>query len=199
MTWSAAATFGDLPRQAAWRHQEARDGFEVVFFASSQDGYRITGHTAAVEDGQAWTVSYELHVGADWSTRTAKVRGASAAGERHVTIESAGSGHWLVDGVAAPELAGCYDVDLESSAMTNAFPVRRLRLEIGQAADAPAVYVCAADLRAERLEQRYSRLADEDGRQCYDYSAPAFDFAGWLTYDSCGLVTSYPGLAVRIS
>ena len=34
---------------AAWRHRDARDGFEVAFLDERDGGVRIEGHTAAVE------------------------------------------------------------------------------------------------------------------------------------------------------
>lgn len=95
----------------------------------------------------------------------------------------------------APQLAGCLDVDLESSVFTNALPVHRLRLQDGQRADAPAVYVRALDLAVERLEQSYLRAGSEGAHGRYDYSAPRFDYTGQLIYDSYGLLLDYPGIA----
>ena len=63
----------------------------------------------------------------------------------------------------------------------------------GGRAEAPAAYVRAADLGVDRLEQTYEHLGP--GR--YGYAAPAFDFACVLEYDDTGLVTRYPGIAVR--
>lgn len=60
------------------------------------------------------------------------------------TIPSAG---WTHRG------ARSLDVDLESSALTNALPVHRMGLGIEPAADAPAAYVRALDLSVDRLEQ----------------------------------------------
>jgi uncharacterized protein len=108
-----------------------------------------------------------------------------------------GAGQWLVDGVPASHLDGCLDVDLESSALTNALPVRRLGLAPGACAAAPAAYVRAIGLPVERLEQTYLRAPDDAARQRYDYAAPAFGFACRLTYDESGLVLDYPGIAVR--
>ncbi len=112
-------------------------------------------------------------------------------------LEVDSSAHWLVDGVAAPLLDGCLDVDLESSACTNTLPVHRLQLSIGASADAPAAYVRALDLRVERLEQSYARI-DDGAEQRYDYESPAYDFACRLTFDASGLATDYPGIAVRV-
>ena len=95
------------------------------------------------------------------------------------------------------QVDGCADVDLGSSALTNAFPVRRLGLRTGDAADAAAVYVRAPDLVVERLDQRYRRLPDEGHAARYEYEAPRFDFACTIRYDEAGLVLDYPGIAVR--
>ena len=95
------------------------------------------------------------------------------------------------------QVDGCADVDLGSSALTNAFPVRRLGLRTGDAADAAAVYVRAPDLVVERLDQRYRRLPDEGHAARYEYEAPRFDFACTIRYDETGLVLDYPGIAVR--
>lgn len=188
-----------LPTHAAWRHRDARNGFEVLFLRRSPDGYRFEGHTTAVEQDEAWAVGYEIEVDERWRTRSAHVVGCSTSGRREVTLRSDGSDGWLVDGNPAPELRGCFDVDLEASAFTNALPVHRLRLRVGQAAGAPAVYVRAVDLTVERLEQRYARVADRGGLERYDYSAPRFGYNGELAYDSAGLLTQYPGLAERIA
>ena len=125
--------------------------------------------------------------------------GQSSRGTRTVRLETDGRGSWLVDGGAAPHLDGCFDVDLESSSLTNAFPVNRLRLAPGDEADAPAAYVRALDLAVERLEQRYVRIDDGTGLERYDYTSPAFDFRCELTYDAAGLVLDYPGIASRVA
>ena len=114
-------------------------------------------------------------------------------------LEADGGGRWRIDGRAAPHLDGCLDVDLESSAMTNALPVHRLTLGIDGMAQAPAAYIRALDLSVERLEQQYTRTSHQDGHQRYDYSAPAFDFSRQLVYDEAGLVLVYPGIAVRVA
>ena len=75
--------------------------------------------------------------------------------------------------------------------------MHRLGLADGTRAEAPAAYVRALDLRAERLEQSYARLPDQGGSQRYRYAAPAFGFTCTLIYDESGLVLDYPGIAVR--
>src|SRR4051795_12216792 len=185
-----------LPRFAGWRHQGARAGSGVVFLARGA-GRRAGGHTAAIEEGEPFAVRYAIELDERWRTRSARVAGQSASGARSLTVESDGAGRWVVDGRAAPELDGCLDVDLESSALTNAFPVHRLALAPGEAADAPAAYVRALGLGVERLEQHYARIDTGAARRRFDYVAPAYDFSCVLVYDEDGLLLDYPGIATR--
>jgi hypothetical protein len=196
---NAAMSLLPPPSSATWLHQEARTGFEVVYFSDLGDGHHIEGWTTAVEDGHAWLVRYEIDVGSDWVTRSASVMNRTVDGTRTTVLDADEHGRWRVDGIPAPQLDGCLDVDLESSAMTNAFPIRRMALAVDESSPAPAAYVRALDLSVERLDQTYTRLPDDDGRQQYDYESPAFDFSCRLTYDQSGLVQSYPGIAMRIS
>jgi hypothetical protein len=189
----------ELPATAAWRHVGARDGFEVVFLRRETDGYQLDGQSTAVENGQAWGIRYTITLDASWATRSAHLVGRSALGSHEVRLEGDGSGRWRLEGRPAPQLDGCFDVDLEASACTNALPVHRLGLDVGQEADAPAAYVRAFDLRLERLEQRYARLPDDGERVRYDYAAPAFGYRDELAYDKVGFVLVYPGIAVRVA
>jgi uncharacterized protein len=194
------AAFDELPPTAAWRHEASRDGHEVAFFKNVPGGVRLEGCTAAVEDGKAWVVGYEILVDKGWRTKSARVWTRSRSGEREVRVQTAGSGRWLIDGAAAEHLDGCIDVDLESSACTNTLPVHRLALGVGETGESPAVYLRALDLGIEPLEQRYHRVADDDGttRRRFHYSAPRFDYDDHLVYDLHGLVLDYPGIATRI-
>ncbi len=189
-----------LPSIAAWRHLDARDGFEVLFVRREHDRYHLDGYSTAIQEGEAWGIRYALTLDEDWVTRSAHVVGQSASGAHEVRLEGDGSGEWRVDGEPAPQLSGCFDVDLEASACTNALPVHRLGLRVGERAVAPAVYVRAPALRVERLEQSYARLESDGGERArYDYVAPAFDFKAVLTYDRFGFVLDYPGIAVRVA
>jgi hypothetical protein len=186
------------PEFAAFEHRDATAGFEVAFFHVTSDSVVIDGYTAAAEDGEAYAVTYTIELDPQWRTRRAHVRSQSSRGSHDTAIDADGKGRWTIDGTAMPELTGCLDLDLEASALTNAFPVRRLALDVGQHAEAPAAYVRALDLRVERLEQQYQRLDDAaDGRARFDYTCSRFDTRCILEYDRTGLVLAYPGIAVR--
>jgi uncharacterized protein len=188
----------DLPTSSgavAWRHEgSGRLGLETTYFLRQEDGWLFNGTTDATEDGRPWTVGYQLIVDSAWRTRRARVTLA----DRSIVIEGDGDGHWVVDGAQAPELDGCLDVDLEASALTNAFPVHRLGLAVGEGADAPAVYVRVAGLAVARLAQRYTRIENDEHGWRYDYVAPEFDVHTVVAYDHTGFVRSYPEIAVRV-
>jgi hypothetical protein len=189
--------FSALPPAAAWQHREARQGFEVAYFQPAGQGYQVSGCTTAVEGGQSWVVSYAISLDETWRTRSAQITGRSASGVRHAQLETDAQGHWRINGEPVSHLDGCLDIDLESSAMTNALPVHRMDLRVGDRASAPAAYVRAAGISVERLTQHYARIADDDRSQRFDYAAPAFDFTCVLRYDESGLALDYPGIAVR--
>jgi hypothetical protein len=170
-----------------------------VYLQAEESSCLVEGWTTAIEGGKPWMVSYRIELDEDWRTRHADVLGRSRFGPCLTVLEADGEGHWLVDGEVAPHLDGCLDVDLESSALTNALPVHRLGLFVGDSSPAPAAYVRALDLSVERLEQAYERLTDEGNHHRYDYAAPASDFTCRLVYDESGLVLDYPGIAVRSS
>lgn len=188
--------FSSPPAVAAWLHQQARTGFEVAGVQSVNDGWVLSGCTSAVEEGEAWVVDYQIEVAADWTTRSARVTRRVGAVGRGAIIEGDGRGRWRVDGVRRDDLDGCLDIDLESSALTNAFPVHRLALEPRRSAEAPAAYI-RTSLAVERLEQTYTRMDSQERHQRFQYRAPVFGFECELLYDASGFALSYPGIAVR--
>jgi hypothetical protein len=188
----------ELPLSAAWRHQGARDGFEVAYIRQMPRGDRLQGYTTAVEAGQSWVVGYRITVDESWRTRTAHVWTDSTAGLRQARLESDTAGTWTLDGSVVLHLQGCLDVDLESSACTNTLPIHRLRLEAGTLADAPAAYVRVAGLAIERREQSYLMVSSDEAHDQYAHAAPIFDFECRLVYDNAGLLLDYPGLAQRV-
>jgi uncharacterized protein len=192
------ASASDLPQSAAWRHVDAHEGFEVVFPRVDDDRLCLQGHIAVIEEGVACGVRYALDLDRDWTTRSAHVIARSPSGEYERRIERAEDGALTVDGEAAPQLDGLVDVDLEGSAVTNALPVNRMRLDVGEKVDAPAAYVRLPDLRVVRLDQTYRRIEDDGDRTRYEYEAPEFDTRCVLLYDSSGLVLEYPGIARRV-
>jgi hypothetical protein len=190
--------FHPPPPAAAWRHVDPRDGFETVFLRTVASGHVIEGHTAAVEAGAIWAVHYVIEVDDRWVTQHCVVRSWSVAGDHEIRLTHDAAGRWRVDGVLAPALDGCLDIDLEASACTNMLPVRRAAFPLQRDTDAPAAFVRAPGLEVERLEQTYRRLSSDREDLQFEYRAPRFGVECELHFGADGLMLDYPGVATRI-
>jgi hypothetical protein len=142
-------------------------------------------------------VGYAIRVDDSWRARSARIAVRTARGVDVLDLERTGS-QWFVDGQHEPALDGCDDLALEASACTNAFPLHRLGLPVGERADASAVYVGGPELRIARLEQVYEHLDDRDGGSRYRYRAPQVSFDAVIKFDAAGLVDDYPTFAERV-
>ena len=155
---------------------------------------QVEGATTATENGEPWVVSYVIGLDPSWRTRTARITRRSRGLAATTLIAADGNGTWWVDGVETPLLQGCLDLDLESSAMTNAFPAHRLDLNDDRVTSVPAAYVRAVG----PVVDRWSRPTRASARTP-TYAAPEFHFACRLVYDEHGLVLDYPGIATRVN
>ena len=105
-------SFSKLPGTAAWRHGDEREGFEVVSITVSDASYRLDGHTAAVEGGQAWVVRYVISLDENWITKGR----ASGAGRARATASCGSSPMGRGDGTStAPRRPNTTDVSTSTS------------------------------------------------------------------------------------
>lgn len=174
------------------------EGVRVNFGAGK--AFRALGRIVRAEPGGDWTASYRIVVREDGSVSRVSFTSATAARERHLTINRTEDGYWLLDtgsGGNRTDLAGAVDVDLAGSVIFNALPVRRLDLHReGGEHTLPVVYVTLPDLEASVVHQTYRSLGAG--------AAPVIEFrsAGFaadLRLDQDGFVIDYPGLATRFA
>ncbi|WP_338887281.1 putative glycolipid-binding domain-containing protein [Rhodococcus sovatensis] len=186
-----------LPATAAWRHLGLRAGFEIAHFSTSnRDGMtRLWGNSLIVEDGVGYAVTYSVSVDENWKTREATIETHTRVATRTTQLLRDEGGGWTVDGRARPDLAGCIDIDLEASLVTNTLPIHRLVENPGTYA-VKAAYV-QLDCTAGVLDQTYDIPVIGASRFSCAYTAPRFDFTADLHYDETGLILDYPGLATR--
>ncbi|MGB7240200.1 MAG: putative glycolipid-binding domain-containing protein [Rhodococcus sp. (in: high G+C Gram-positive bacteria)] len=186
-----------LPATAAWRHLGLRAGFEIAHFApSTRDGTtRLWGNSLIVEDGVGYAVTYSVSVDENWKTREATIETHTREATRTTQLLRDEGGSWTVDGRARSDLAGCIDIDLEASLVTNTLPIHRLVENPGMHA-VKAAYV-QSDCTVGVLDQTYDIPVIGASRFSCAYTAPRFDFTAELYYDETGLILDYPGLAVR--
>jgi len=171
-----------------WRRLDV-PGHDACALRRVASGWRVDGTALFALDAHPCHLTYEVECDVDWCARSALVHGW--IGRRYIDLailrgrESNGS--WAVWSVA---VAGCIDVDLNFTPATNLFAIRRLALDVGENAQAPAAWLRFPELQLERLEQRYERVTED----AYDYRAPSVDYAETLRVSLTGFVTHYPGL-----
>jgi uncharacterized protein len=141
-------------------------------------------------DAHPCQLAYDVECDAGWCTRFASVRGWMGHRDIDVVIASRPGHAWELNGAEQPDVAGCIDLDLSFTPATNLFAIRRLALNVGDSADAPAAWLRFPELQLERLPQRYERLTQEE----YGYSAISAGYAQTLRVSPAGFVTRYPGL-----
>ena len=137
------------------------------------------------------TVPQEMHYivscGTDWVTQAVHVSILEGSHVRSLQLQRDAAGIWRRDNEPLPEFEGLVDVDLQITPSTNTLPIRRLKLNVGQAADTDALWVRFPALTLERLPQRYTRLAEMQ----YIYESAGGAFRADLEVDGEGVVVRY--------
>ena len=168
-------------------HDRDTLGAERCTFSSLQGGFRLAGIALCPIDGVPLQVAYTVDVDTDWHTRAVMVHVETPHNVADLALSTDGAGTWWSQGGMLSSVAGCLDVDLGITPSTNTLPIRRLRLQPGEAADIAAAWVAFPSLRIARLDQRYECLAAGQ----YRYRSDAY--TADLVVDAEGLVHDYEG------
>jgi hypothetical protein len=188
-----------------WQAEDGH-GLEGVRMLPGHGGFRALGRMVRVEPAGGFTASYRLVVGEDGTLSRLSIASATAERERHLTINRTDDGVWLLDtgsgtGAVRDDCAGSVDVDLAFSPMFNTIPIRRLGLhrEAGEHT-LPMVFVSLPELEVRVVEQTYRTVSELD--EGTGHAGIGFrwgDFTADLVVDADGVVTSYPGVARRLT
>ena len=181
-------------RRVIWRRILDDHSFEECVVTAAPDGYGITGHVIAAQDGVPLIVDYEIRCDQAWSARSVAIEQRLNETPRRLRLERAGDG-WLVDGIRDARLDGCAEPDLGLTPSTNALAIRRLDLAIGQAAEIKCAWVKFPALSVEPSLQRYERLGERD----YRYTNVASGFTALVAVDALGLPVTYESIWTRIA
>lgn len=159
-----------------------RPGSERFEMTHDEAGWILRGTI----DSEATRATYEVSCDTAWLTRAAHVE----IGGRAIDL-SAANGRWRVNGVDAPELDGCLDVDLGWSPSTNTLPIRRLNLPIGgKSGILTMAWVRFPELTVEPLRQEYKRVAERH----YVYTSRDGSFRATIEVDGEGVMVEYEGI-----
>jgi len=168
----------DTPgHDACWLHQEA-------------GGWRLEGTAVFRHEGLAARLAYQVACDPAWRTRGGQVQGWLGTDSVALRIARTSAGEWTLNSAVVPDLGGCLDLDFGFTPATNLPQLRRLGLEVGQAAEAPAAWLAVASGMLTFLPQRYERRAEA----MYWYESPSVAYAALLEVTPEGFIRRYPGL-----
>jgi hypothetical protein len=172
-----------------WRRLDAA-GHDACRLVHEGERWRLEGAAAFRDDGAVAQLAYRVTCDEYWRTLDAHIHGSLGSVEVDIGLRRSASGVWILNGEAVPGLRECVDVDLGFTPATNALQIRRVGLDVGQAADVPVAWLDVAARQLSVLEQRYERRTETE----YWYEAPRFDYAGMLVVNSAGFPIVYPNL-----
>jgi hypothetical protein len=149
-------------------------------------------------ENEAWTVTgevgrervqYVMRLSPTWQLRQFLL--FRDLDEPDLWLATDGHARWgEVNGAHRPELDGCQDIDLSCSAFPITVPIRRLPLDVGDAAELPVITVDVDTLTLDVEHRRYERLAERRWRHVRrDAPADADEF----DVDEHGVVVDRPG------
>ncbi|MGH3042409.1 MAG: putative glycolipid-binding domain-containing protein [Gaiellaceae bacterium] len=166
-----------------WEFSEG--GTDLCVLERADRGWRVAGTALLAAEGAPVEIRYAVEVSRAWVTEDAEVVVSFPGGEVRKPFEVGG----LWSGKERPpEFRDCQDVDLGFTPATNTLPIRRLALDVGEEADVSVTWLRWPELRIERAEQHYARVAKDR------YRFSSGDFSAELVVDEQGLVVDYEGL-----
>lgn len=171
--------------RVAWRRTDEILADEHCTLTLRDAGLSLVGTVLGSEDGAPIRIEYRVLADGAGVTTAVHVRDLRGFVQRTIALERSTKGVWTVDGVPAPALKGCKDIDLGCSPSTNTLPIRRLRLAVGASATIQAAWLLFPQLTVERDAQTYTRLDETT----YRYASGTY--AADLTVDDQDLVVTY--------
>ncbi|HZC06365.1 MAG TPA: putative glycolipid-binding domain-containing protein [Ktedonobacterales bacterium] len=165
-----------------------RPGHDTARLSLQGATWHITGAAILAHEGRPCLLKYAITCDEAWHTQSGRVEGWVGETGIATSIERDATGHWLLDGKDCPQVAGCTDIDLNFSPVTNVIPIRRLRLAVGQEAPVRAAWLRFPSFTLEPLEQVYHRLSEN----VYRYESAGGAFVANITVNANGLATHYP-------
>lgn len=182
-------------REVMWFRMADGPSLEQARLERRPDGATLSGTVLAAERGRPLRVDYAVTCDHRWRTVQVAVDQSFEGVLRSLRLGHDGAGAWTLDGRPAPSLDGCIDVDLGVSPITNALPVNRLALAVGETGSVRAAWVRFPALEVVPAEQSYERL----GARLYRYSSRTSGFAAEIAVDADGLPTDYADIWRRVA
>ncbi|WP_235831388.1 putative glycolipid-binding domain-containing protein [Gordonia zhaorongruii] len=195
-------TFSDTARDAGAKTMftwQSVDGGRLEQVRLNTGGGRLRAYgriiSAATDDVEAYSASYELVTNDIGVTRRLSVRLLRAGGEGHYDVSRDMDGRWMVqtpDSTVHSDFDGAEAVDVLQSPFFKTLPINRHKLVGGgRKDDIPLVGLVFPAFDAKTLHASYS-IEDGQVRVTSERGDDAF------SVDSAGMVVDYAGVATRV-
>lgn len=182
-------------RAVVWRRHRDNASLEYAVLSQLATGYEIMGEIVAAHDGEPLRVTYRLRCGRDWRSRGLTVEQRRGLTASTLRLAVGAGARWRMNGEWVDGLAGCTDIDLALSPSTNALPINRLRLAVGEKAEIMAAWVLFPGLEVVPARQSYERRAE----RIYRYASLDSGFRADVEADEFGLPVRYQDIWERIA
>jgi hypothetical protein len=178
-----------------WRRILDNASLELCRLHRSRDAIHLNGTIFAAHEDRPLEVSYRISCDLDWRTRQVAVQ--QREGFENSDFKLAVNAENWSEANRGPllEFAGCVDVDIELTPATNALPVNRLKLAIGESSEIQAAWIRVPSFTIVRAHQRYERLSEK----VYHYTSVASGFQAEIEVDHFGLPIRYGNIWKRIA
>jgi uncharacterized protein len=178
-----------------WRRVLDNASFEACRFIGSDAGYHLNGTIIAAHENQPLELRYHILCDVNWKTREVTIE--QRHGFTEVSLKLlAHDGVWSKVGPGQlSELIGSIDVDIEFTPATNALPINRLGLAVGESAEIQAAWIRIPTLAIFPAKQRYERLSESK----YRYTSIASGFQAEIEVDRFGLPIRYGSIWEKIA
>ena len=172
-----------------WRRLDV-PGHDACRLERSAAGCQIQGTAVFIEEGKPTQLNYQVECDSDWVTLRGHVSGWIGAQCVEFAIVRTTGGVWTMNGVTAPGLENCYNLDFGFTPSTNLLQLKRMALRKEQSATVPVAWLDATGSTLDVLTQHYERRTDT----AYWYEAPRFHYAAMLEVAPGGFIRLYPEL-----
>jgi uncharacterized protein len=184
------------PHALCWRRILDNNSLEYAVAKPLAAGLELAGTIVGIDNDAPLEVRYRIECDADWRTRTVSIEQRLGLQQSSLSLAVDTGGRWsdqrggLIDAVA-----GCLDVDLELTPITNSLPVNRLDLAIGQVEEIAVAWIRFPSLEIVRARQSYERLSE----RTYRYRSLGSGFTAEIDVDEAGLTVRYEGIWERVT
>ena len=171
-------------------------GKGIEHLVLNEDSDEIVAEAAIIGtvDDELFGARYRILCDGEW--RVSELEVSQIGEDEWIELSHDGAGNW-VNASQNPieELKGATDVDISVTPFTNTIPIRRLKLNRGEAREILVVYVQLPGLKLSTDRQRYTCL---EPNKLYRYESLDSEFTRDIEVDADGLVVTYPGLFRRV-